>query len=469
MGRPISERQRDWLTEELEQWQAAGLVAAHQRDAILACYESTDEASLRRRRWASFVMAALAATLVGLGALLIVGHNWEIVVAGWEALPSVLKLVVMLALIAGVQGAALHMRRNTAYARAADLLFLLGSLLYGAGIWLVAQVFHVSAHWPDGIWWWALGVLPLALLLDTLALHSLLVGLLALWVGGEILNFGHVWWSLLPNSCWSLPLFAAAGLAWCYRKGSAWGVTLYVALAAWWVVLQGVAWRWDESIPFFVATAGAMALIAAENHRPGNPLGRPYRVIGTLLAAGGLVFLSFVDFHEHLIRRQSYSAWQTLEVERMVVVVVLAGLVAVALALSALLRTSIRSGESALSRWAAWGRRQAAPLAIAGATVIMALLDGAQVSHTPVFSAIVANLAMIALAIWLMRVGIRDDQGRPFVAGMLYLLLWAVMRYVDLFGAELGMLGGAVMFILCGLGLFGLALVWRKRKESCRE
>jgi len=40
---------------------------------------------------------------------------------------------------------------------------------------------------------------------------------------------------------------------------------------------------------------------------------------------------------------------------------------------------------------------------------------------------------------------------------------------VDLFAAELGMLGGALMFMLCGLGLFGLALVWRKRKEICCE
>ena len=38
-------------------------------------------------------------------------------------------------------------------------------------------------------------------------------------------------------------------------------------------------------------------------------------------------------------------------------------------------------------------------------------------------------------------------------------LTWAVVRYVDLFGA-------AVMFSMCGVGLFSLARFWSQRKES---
>ena len=64
--------------------------------------------------------------------------------------------------------------------------------MFGAGVWLVAQVFHVDAHWPDGIWWWALGTLPVALCLDTLMVHCLLVGLLATWAGSEVIGFPHL-------------------------------------------------------------------------------------------------------------------------------------------------------------------------------------------------------------------------------------------------------------------------------------
>jgi hypothetical protein len=78
---------------------------------------------------------------------------------------------------------------------------------------------------------------------------------------------------------------------------------------------------------------------------------------------------------------------------------------------------------------------------------------------------VLANAAMIACALWLMRVGLREDRGRPFAAGVLYFLLWALLRYFDLFGDFGGMLGAALMFFLCGATLFGVAMYWRRRKE----
>ena len=77
---------------------------------------------------------------------------------------------------------------------------------------------------------------------------------------------------------------------------------------------------------------------------------------------------------------------------------------------------------------------------------------------------IAANAAMVAIAFWLIRLGLTEDRGRPFGAGVAYLLLWSVLRYVDLFGAYGGMLGASLMFFLCGGALMGVALYWRKRK-----
>lgn len=467
MARAISDHQRRWLNDELSHWLSLGLIAPEQDLAIRACYETPEQSGQRKRLVASFALASLAAVLVGLGVLLLVSYNWQMVVAGWESLPRAIKLVAILAAIAAVQGTAIHLRRNTAYRRTADVLFLLGSLLYGGGIWLVAQVFHVNAHWPDGLWWWALGVLPLALLLDTVALHAVVAGLLAVWVGGEIFGFGRFWWGFIPDGCYSLPLLAAPGLVWSYRKGSTWAASLYVALLTWWVFLQGIAWGWELGLVFFIAMAGPMLLIVAENHRPGNPMSVPYRVLGTLLAGGGLVALSFVDFHRELLRpyHSPYSYREPPEL--MLVVVALAGLLAVTFAFSALLKPAARSGAHPLGRLVELGRQQVVPLAIAAAVVVMALLDGAAVGDAEVLSAVIANVAMVALAIWLIRTGLRDERAQAFGAGVLYLLLWAVIRYVDLLGSHLGMLGGAVMFIACGLGLFALATLWRKRKEIC--
>ena len=76
------------------------------------------------------------------------------------------------------------------------------------------------------------------------------------------------------------------------------------------------------------------------------------------------------------------------------------------------------------------------------------------------------NVAMVALALWLMRLGLREDRTEPFAAGVLYFLLWAVLRYADLFAGVGGMLGAAVMFLLCGVGLLAVARFWLHRKES---
>jgi hypothetical protein len=77
---------------------------------------------------------------------------------------------------------------------------------------------------------------------------------------------------------------------------------------------------------------------------------------------------------------------------------------------------------------------------------------------------ILANIAMVAVALWLIRFGLTEDRSRAFGAGVVYLLLWAVLRYIDLFGEFGGMLGASLMFFVCGGALTGVALYWRNRK-----
>jgi hypothetical protein len=76
-----------------------------------------------------------------------------------------------------------------------------------------------------------------------------------------------------------------------------------------------------------------------------------------------------------------------------------------------------------------------------------------------------ANAAMVALAVWLMWVGLREDRAQPFAAGVAYFLLWTVVRYIDLFGRVGGMLGAALLFFLCGCLLLGIVAFWRQRKR----
>jgi hypothetical protein len=111
-------------------------------------------------------------------------------------------------------------------------------------------------------------------------------------------------------------------------------------------------------------------------------------------------------------------------------------------------------------------RRQWLPFVLVVLMVFLALWES--LVCTALVPTILANVAMIGCGVWLIAVGLREDRGRPFAAGVLYLLLWAVLRYIDLFGEFGGLLGAALMFFLCGTTLFGVALYWRKRKGGHR-
>ncbi len=211
-------------------------MSAEQASQIIALYETADQVVRRQRSRAISTLMSVAAFLVGLAILLLIGYNWE-------AMPRALKLGIILSVLIITYTVAFYLRYHRNTPKLSAVIFFLGCLFYGAGIWLVAQIFHLDALYPAGVWWWAVGVFPFAFYLDTLFLHGLLAGLLALWAGLEVLQFSQlgIWfwgrWSLLPNGAYSLLLFALPGLIGAYRKESPMTVGLYLLLLIWWFIL----------------------------------------------------------------------------------------------------------------------------------------------------------------------------------------------------------------------------------------
>jgi hypothetical protein len=442
--RALTVHQRAWLQEELSLWRRDAIVTDQQAQRIAGLYDGAGEMAERGRSRAVFVLMAAAATLVGLAALLLVGYNWD-------DLSRSSKLITVLGTIAATHAFGFSLRYRRKATGLSETVFFLGCLFYGAGIWLVAQAFHINSHYPDGVWWWAVGVLPFALCLETRLLHALLVALLALWAGIEVLNFDHLggWlfgrWDFLPNGAYSLPLLALPGILWAYRKQSVKTLALYVPLLAWWTVLQVFAWKLGSNPFYFVGSVGALLLVAAECHPVGSRFAIPYRHYGSLLVGGVLVPLSFYDLNKHLV-----GEWTGLF-----------GPPAM-LGLIALLVVFVTQRSIP--------RRQAIPLGLALLMAILPLMsagcnNSSCADAAALLPTILVNVAMVAGAFWLMQVGLREDRGRPFSAGVLYFLLWSVMRYVDLFGDFGGMLGAAMMFFICGGALFGVARYWQGRKE----
>jgi uncharacterized membrane protein len=477
--RPISDTWRAWLMGEMEIWRSGGLLSEQQMAQILDLYETPTDIARRKHSKALLALMSVASLLVGMAALLLIGYNWE-------AMPAAVKLAIIFGTIIGTYAAAFWFRYRVQASGLSQVFFFLGCLFYGCGIWLIAQVFHIQSHYPDGIWFWALGVLPFAVCLNAPLLHALLAALLGVWVGTEILDSGDILrpllfgrWFHFPGACYSLPLLALPGLLLAYRKQSALTIAIYVPVLAWWAVLQPIAWEWHQECVYFVGAVGTLLLLIAESHRIRSRLAIPYRLYGALLTAGVLVPLSFVDFQREVLGHWEMSAG------------LVSGLIVLALgasAVAAVAEVKLRFGLEEISRLEAWGRVLGSnwlPLALLGLMAGLAasragfavFWHGGYASSSPLSAwsmpvalpALLCNAAMVVLAVWLMHVGLREDRGRPFAAGVLYFLLWAVLRYIDLFGHWGGMLGAALMFFLCGATLFGIARFWHHRKGVAHE
>lgn len=455
MSREITRARREWLEGEVSLWRRMGLLGEEQAQALMGLYESTEIARARQQSKGILTLLALAATFVGLGVLLLIGYNWD-------QMPAVFKVAAVFSALVGTHAAGGLLRYQYGWRRLSEVAFFLGCLFFGAALFLLAQVFHISSDNYDALWWWALCTLPFALLLDTILLHLLLAALLALWVGFEVLSLERLFWGVRSGG-YTLPLLVAPGVWWAYRKESPGVLGIYLPLLTWWLVLLPFAWRFQADPTFFIGAIGSLLLLVAAMHPPRSPMAIPFRLYGAAIVGGMLVPLSFYSWH----RWGVYSSEDPLfgSAGQMVLILILA---AVTFLAAYFLQGHPRPEDPATPRRSLAAtlreilRRQAVPCALL--VVFASLAMWSPLTRDRLLPTIAANVAMIALAFWLIRLGLAEDRGRPFGAGVAYLLLWTVLRYVDLFGAFGGMLGAAVMFFLCGATLFGVALYWRNRK-----
>jgi hypothetical protein len=203
-------------------------------------------------------------------------------------------------------------------------------------------------------------------------------------------------------------------------------------------------------------------LLVAGLHKPRSEMAIPYRFYGIALAGATLVPLSFHTFNEEVIGHGA-TAWQG-GVEQVILILVLAAatLLVESFVRSRLLDDATNARVSIVEALRQIVAQQWLPLALLALFALLALL--ATTLRESWLPTIAANIGMVAVALWLIWFSLAEDRGRAFAAGVAYLLLWAVLRYIDLFGEFGGMLGASLMFFLCGGVLTAVALYWRKRK-----
>jgi uncharacterized membrane protein len=99
-------------------------------------------------------------TLLYVGSILIGAGILSFIASNWEEIGKTAKFLLILAIFIGCNGAAFKMEKN--YPKTSISVYYLGVLVFGAGIFLIEQMFHLGVSFREAFLWWSLGILPLS-------------------------------------------------------------------------------------------------------------------------------------------------------------------------------------------------------------------------------------------------------------------------------------------------------------------
>lgn len=283
----------EWLWGRLQEWTEQGIITPDQKTRIQDLYLWPPHVS-RPQTPSKPVNLILALEIIG--AILVGAGLITFIASNWPQLANAVKLALLIGLIAGIHISAGYLTAYTGYPGAGRALSFLGNLAYGAGIWLVAQMYHLPPSFPQGMLIWALGVLPMAFVFKSRLNYFLAVGLFIAWTLGQSVGYQT------PQ-----PVFLAVLLGllvpMAYYLGSRAGLAVCLATGGLWLYLNLYLWA-DLRISAYLlvpVSLYGLLLLALSNLHAGPERMRRYRTI--YLALGGVI-LGTVIFSQPL-----YGVW----------------------------------------------------------------------------------------------------------------------------------------------------------------
>ena len=415
------------LADELPKWCDAELI------------DDTTAEELRRRYPVDGDGGRLAAVAIYIfGALLVGGGIISFVAWNWEDMPDAFKLIVI---GTAMVGATTFGYRLWAFdprrARLGHALMLLGMLIFGANIGLVAQIFHVSSVWWHGWLAWCGGTIVAAWLWRSvpIAVLSMVVGTVALF--GFVQDF--------ESTHWLASYGIAAGflpLAWWTRSR----VLFTLTTAAFTFLMAIGLWEAtnEDAVPIVVTllSIAAMLLAFAFVVRPSSPRGKfaPVATVLGFLGFGGVFYVT--SFHEAAENIQ----WARLDGDDALLLWPLLPVLASTLVFAA---QGVRRGLVV--------KHLATSVALAGISVyLLAMaLPPAEVTVT-----VAAHLALLSAAIVAIARSVQGLQRWPFWSGIAICGLLIASRFLE-FDTELWL--KAIAFVVCGVLVIFAGMLFERR------
>ncbi|MCY4475260.1 MAG: DUF2157 domain-containing protein [Chloroflexi bacterium] len=157
-GAPVSDTTKFAMRMrgEIEVWRAEGLISSELAETLANRYQTTE---VHRRAFGlsrfSSIIAIFGTVLVGLGVIGLVAVNWD-------GLSGFAKMGLLIGFTTASYIVGWSLAYRFEFPRTGIAIILLGAILFGASIHLIAQSFNVEVNHPNLVIAWFVGVIPLA-------------------------------------------------------------------------------------------------------------------------------------------------------------------------------------------------------------------------------------------------------------------------------------------------------------------
>jgi uncharacterized membrane protein len=426
-----------WLLAEIDLWLNEELIAPDQAQNLKHRYQVSDQGPA----WGRIIFFSIGAVLFGLGVILLFAYNWE-------KMHKFAKLAVIVLALLTAHGTGFWLRQPAGrYRSAGEGLHLTGTMLFGAGIWLVAQIYHIDEHYPNAFFIWGFGAMIMAWALPSISHAILATVLLVLWNGCEALDF--------KNPHLLSPFIILAGLlplAWVYRSR----VLLATTTGAFMLMLAFSVATVGGDLAFLLVFFSACILIAA---------GLLVRRRGDFSGSGPV--LSFIGYSVYLVTLFVLSFFHhgkglfTVHFDKLP---------------AGIYFFSFSTAAIGLLIWAFWPvfqrpKKESADFRIdyCGVliTLLLVVLNTLGVLGLKGWAgAAVFNMVFLFHSIMLIVTGCKKLDIKSTTTGCLLVASISLARYTDLF---VSLLARSSVFLLMGAALFAVGFYYSRTKKQLQE
>lgn len=290
------ERHWKWLSAKIPQWVEKQILTPAQANRLLEDAPAAHAGMSILPR----ILIAISALLFGLGVISFFAFNWQ-------SMPKWLKIATVFTAFIAAHGAGILYGRIPGRQVVSEFLHLLGTLLFGAGIILVAQIYHINDHFPNGVLLWSAGALLMAYVLDSTPQMMIFAVLIVVWQAMER-SYD------LPQT-WALGYAAAGMLPYVFRKQhwfsiSITSVALLITLA---IQLSYYSIGLNGSLFILGALSLGIAVLLRSKHTTVSST--PLEIIGGILYFGMLISLTFAGG----VKAGLIKGWSSPEIESLYV------------------------------------------------------------------------------------------------------------------------------------------------------